>query len=114
MKKVVSHILQTSAVEPVIILQADHGSASTSSLSSQGKPLPEERLSILNAFYVSGAMKSRLYPEITPVNTFRILLNSYFDEPLDPLKDRMYFSWYDKPYDSEDVTEQLVPNNILD
>jgi hypothetical protein len=109
MKKVISHIIKTSPVDPVIIVQADHGSDRSKYDKPRGHmALVEERLAILNAFYVSSAMKSRLYPEITPVNTFPILFNCYFGYAIDPLPDRMYFSKYKKPYDNEDVTEHLL------
>ncbi len=52
----------------------------------------KEKVAILNALRLPGAAaaKSRLYPEITPVNTFRIIFNSYFSTDLPLLPDESY------------------------
>ena len=49
-------------------------------------------------------IEARLYPEITPVNTFRLLFRELFDAELELLPDRTYFSSYRDPLDFEDVT----------
>ena len=75
----------------------------------------KERMSILNAYYVPSACREHLYDTISPVNTFRVLLRSLFDEQLECLPDRVLFSWYDNPtgerweYDIIDATEDLLP-----
>ena len=52
-----------------------------------------------------------LYPDITPVNTFRLIFKSCFGEDCETLPDREYFSWYGKPYELVDVTEQIARNH---
>lgn len=66
-----------------------------------------EKMRILNAIYAPGC-EDRLYASMTPVNTFRILLNCYFGTHLEPLPDRSY-SYRDQArlYDFFDVTDRI-------
>jgi len=50
-----------------------------------------EGTAILNAYYLPAVDASVFYDEISPVNTFRLVLNSYFNADLDLLKDRTFF-----------------------
>jgi hypothetical protein len=93
--------VQDSRIPPVIIVQGDHG------------PLPDlteepsQRLPILNAYYLPGVeMDSMLYPSISPVNSFRVVLNSYFGQNLPLLEDQSYFG----PEEDRNAN-QLVPNS---
>jgi membrane-anchored protein YejM (alkaline phosphatase superfamily) len=91
----------------VIILQSDHGSRINSlNETLKGTDL-RERLSILNAIYLPETDYSGLYPDITPVNTFRFILNRYFGAKLELLKDESYFSPWSRPYDFLNVTAWL-------
>ncbi|RPI94418.1 MAG: hypothetical protein EHM40_06605 [Chloroflexi bacterium] len=101
---VVDVLIRDSAVPPVIIIQGDHG------------PLPdlaEEpslRMPILNAYYLPGTrVEQVLYPSITPVNSFRVVLNSYFGQSLPLLEDQSYFA----PLKDRNEFE-LVPNTCVD
>jgi hypothetical protein len=96
----VQDIINNSATPPVIILQADHGRA----LSSH-----QVRMQILNAYYLPGAQPELLYPDITPVNTFRIIFNQYFGGQYELLVDKSYFSIYEQPYQFEEIPNQCVP-----
>jgi hypothetical protein len=51
-----------------------------------------ERTSILNAYYLPNGESQFLYPAISPVNSFRIVLNAYFGLNLDLLPDETYFT----------------------
>lgn len=47
-----------------------------------------------------------LYPDITPVNTFRLLFDKYFGTTYGPLPDRIFaFPDYSHIYDFFEVTE---------
>ena len=58
-----------------------------------------ERTPILNAYYLPGQAASHLYESISPVNTFRLILNQYFGGQYPLLKDISYFSVYKTPFD---------------
>ena len=116
-EKIVSEILINSKVPPIIILQADHGPASTFSKDMfwQGagwKNVPtgnmlKERFGILNAYYLPAVGSDLLYESITPVNTFRLIFDFYFNTNCGLLDDQSYFSNYDRPYEFTNVTDKL-------
>ena len=63
---------------------------------------------ILNAYYFpSETQKQALYKNITPVNSFRILLNNYFDTNYELLEDTNYFGYYGHVSDMPDVSEKV-------
>ncbi len=77
-KALVDEILSKSDVPPIIILQADHGWKG------------ERPFDILNAYYLPESGNRLLYESITPVNSFRIIFNLYFDTDYDLLEDKSY------------------------
>lgn len=72
---------------------------------------PEElkqKLSILNAIYLPDTNYDSLYPTISPVNTFRLVFNKYFEGDFELLDDKHYvFSFEEKPYDFQEVSELI-------
>jgi hypothetical protein len=78
-------------LKTIIILQSDHGPRSIMEWRSPSQDAMREATAILNAYYLPGVDKSVLYDEISPVNTFRVVLNSYFNADLDLLEDRTFF-----------------------
>lgn len=96
-KKTIEEIIKNSDRHPIIIIQGDHGSWNTaySVNASSGIPEPEERMPILNAYYAPRDIKESLYETITPVNTFRVILNKILEENIEALDDASYFSWYE-------------------
>lgn len=107
----VDQIISESKVPPIIILQADHGSASTF-LDSGVWDRPNEtnlreRLSIFNAYYLPSDGDDLLYDSITPVNTFRLIINFYFDIQYELLDDQSYYSTYNRPYEFINVTDTV-------
>ena len=103
----VDKILATSPSPPIIILQGDHGPGSHLDWNSAEKTDTRERLSILNVYYFPDGDYSRLYPEITPVNSFRVVLSQYFGESFEPLEDRSYFCCWGTPFQFIDVTQEV-------
>lgn len=92
--RAVSEILRQSEADPIIIIQGDHGWADRN---------PEDKLSILNAYHLPGAGGSLLYPTITPVNSFRLVLNTYFGGDFEVLDDVSYFSSEQAKFDFVEI-----------
>ncbi len=90
----VSEIIATSRTPPIIIVQADHGASRISA---------QDKMAILNAYYLPGDGAEALYSTITPANTFRVLFNEYFNGDFELLEDRSYYSTYDDPYNYRDI-----------
>ena len=100
---VLESIIQGSKTPPVIILQGDHGP------SESFGGTREFRATILNAYYLPADGDKHLYSDISPINTFRIVLNHYFNTDLELLEDVHYYSYYSKGYvDVENYT--IIPN----
>jgi hypothetical protein len=75
---ILDRIVRDSRVPPVIILQGDHGIPRMED--------PSERHAILNAYLLpSGA--AQLYPTISPVNSFRVVFNTYLGGTYPMLED---------------------------
>jgi hypothetical protein len=90
----VSKLITESARPPVIILQGDHGPwIQTGS----------DQFKILNAYYLPGH-DDRLYPTISPVNTFRLVLDSYLGADYPLLDDISYYSPTPNLYDFSRVS----------
>jgi hypothetical protein len=88
-------ILRQSHPAPIIIVQGDHGADSAN------------RLAILNAYYVPEATRQLLYPNITPVNSFRIIFNSVFGTNYELLEDHSFLSSQQSLYQFEIYPETM-------
>jgi hypothetical protein len=108
MKTVIDEIISKSSRPAIIILQADHGPGLHRP--RVDKHTFKERMSIFNAFSLPGGGREKLYPEITPVNTFRVIFNHYFGAELQLLEDKCYYSTWENPYELIDVTEKQKSN----
>jgi hypothetical protein len=103
----IDQILMNSSIPPIIIVQADHGSGLLLHMDSMADTCLRERTSILNTYYLPGGGDAALYESITPVNSFRIVLNHYFGVDLPLLEDRIYYSTWDQLYQFDDITSNL-------
>jgi len=85
--QIIDVLQRESDVPPVIIVQGDHGPPPD--LTND----PSVRMPILNAYFLPGVeMDEVLYPTVSPVNSFRVVLNRYFESNLPLLEDRSYFA----------------------
>ncbi len=97
----VEEIFKKSSNQPIIIIQSDHGPWISSNSFYE---IYEARSKILNSYYIPYNWKNKLYPTITPVNSFRVIFNELFNDSLEILKDI--------PLDSV-TTKKYLPKDLL-
>lgn len=105
--------------KPIIIIQSDEGpqpfgiewgGGSTRWTKASDTAL-KIKFSILNAYYLPDIDQADLYPTITPVNSFRVLLRNYFGSDLDLLPDRSFiYVGVPQPYVFEEVSDRISAN----
>ena len=91
----------------IIIIQGDTGSAFNGSWEEPSDDLIIERMSNLNAIYFPDQNYASLVDVKTPINTFRIIFNEFFDKNYLLLEDKMYWSTGNSPYLHNEVTKLL-------
>ncbi len=118
-KWLVDHLLNESKSKPIIIIQADEGpwdfmetikEASSDFSWRQLEPQTLKKyLRILNAYYLPEEDKrTKFYPTLSPVNSFRLIFNLYFGVDLPLLKDETYISEsIHRPYRFIRMTDKL-------
>jgi hypothetical protein len=100
-------LLARSAKPPIIILQGDHGPDALCHPTEPDLACLMEHFPILNAFYLPGDGRDLVYSEITPVNTFRVVLDAYFGARLEALPDWNFWSSYFEPFVYRDYTSEI-------
>lgn len=78
-----STLLEESSTPPVIILQGDH---------APWMQRGYKKFFILNAYHLPDGKNNLLYPGISPVNTFRLVMDTYFGTTYSLLEDTSYYS----------------------
>ncbi|MFC1848264.1 hypothetical protein ACFLXV_03020 [Chloroflexota bacterium] len=107
----IDELLSKSDIPPVIILQADEGPFPPGTDSPDFKweitneALLKQKMRILNAYYLPDVDDDVLYSSITPVNSFRVVFNSYFGTDLALLPDTSYVIHGGHPYKFLDITD---------
>jgi len=94
----VKTIIGKSSTPPIIILQADHGRDT------------EVRMANFEAYFFPKVGQTVLYPTETPINTFRLIFNTYFGQNLPLLPDISYYSAYDDYYNFVKVSYPCNPD----
>ncbi len=104
----VEKVLQANP-NSIILVQGDHGPDSRANWDKRiDEPgILAERFSNLSAYYFPDRDYSALYPSITPVNSFRVILNKWFGGNYPMLPDKSFFARWDFPYDFTEVTDRL-------
>lgn len=93
LRKILPAIINHPSTPPVIIIQGDHG------------VLEDRRTAVLNAYFIPGGGNNALYPRITPVNTFRVVLDHIFGTDLGLLEDMSYYSSYALPFQYQQLQD---------
>jgi hypothetical protein len=108
----VDTVLNKSDKPPIIVLAGDHGTPTDlghpytwKAPSDKNYEGVKERTAILNSYYFPDKDYSSLYPSVSPVNSFRIILNEYFGGQYEILPDKSYYSTYEKIYKFYNVTD---------
>jgi hypothetical protein len=109
----VNKILAESETTPIIIIQGDHGPVSYFGDDEIIKSNMKEQHAILNAYYFPQQNYDHLYPSITPVNSFRVVFNTFFDGQYELLPDKNYFIPHARPYDFVDVTDRVQSDSLI-
>lgn len=96
---------------PVIVLQSDEGPYPGGPARWPGNPRPEtlqRKFRNLSAYYLPGVANPGLYQTITPVNSFRLIFNRYFNAGFALLPDKNFgFRNLNHIRDFIDLTDQV-------
>lgn len=103
---IVSQLILDSP-DAVIIIQGDHGPGADFFQDDYEKSDLNQKFHILNAIYFPDQEYQLLSDDVTPVNTFRVILNKYFNSTSPLLENRTFYSGYSNIYDFIDITDQL-------
>lgn len=111
LEETVDAIIRKSPQPPVIILQGDHGPGGHLQWKSPVQTCLWERTPIFNAYYLPGGGEKRLYPDISPVNSFRVVLNEYFGTDFELLPGETLFTSHIPGADFIDITANRDSKN---
>ncbi len=106
LEKTVDSIL---AVNPgcVIILQGDHGGGLLFNQQEIEKTFLKERFTLFCAVLLPGGNSTGLYPDITPVNIFRIVFNRIFRTGFFLEPDRSWYSPLSNIFSLTEITGRI-------
>jgi hypothetical protein len=113
LEHLIDSLIARSDVPPIIIIQSDHGPRFSYDNPDSEKCFPtnqtllEERTTIFNAYYMPNIKNVNLYDSITPVNSFRLVFNSFFGTNYRLLDDRSYY-FCGELGENIDVTDKLT------
>lgn len=114
--ELLSSLLSGPGPKPIIIIQADEGPYPTRfrededafQWSTASDAEMQQKMRILNAYYFPDTEKNMFYDTITPVNSFRLMFNAYFQGNLELLPDLSFaIPNNDNIYGFFDVTDTV-------
>lgn len=88
--EILDRILERSD-DAIIIIQGDHGPFAPDLRREGLLQVESARLGILNAYRVPAQIRSKLYPSISPVNSFRVLFTGLGRDDLELLPERHFY-----------------------
>ena len=93
LQETIEVILTESKRPVVIVLQSDHGPAMGLVVEDPDRDALLAKSAILNAYYVPEACRSRLYPSISPVNSFRVLFACLYGDGYQRIDDVTWWGY---------------------
>jgi hypothetical protein len=107
--EMVDQIQARSERPPVIVLLSDHGPDAGEWMVDLSHPEVIERFAVLSALSLPGVPPTAIPEDLSAVNTFRLILNHYFDTKLDLLDPKAYYTIGGQPnrYVPIDFTENF-------
>ncbi len=106
-KITIDEILANSSQPPIVFLAGDHGPRVEMNWDDPEKTNAKEAMSILLACFLPNGGEARLYPGISLVNCFRVILSHYFNLDLALLPDKCYLSTSKHLYKFHDITNRV-------
>ena len=114
LKQLIDSLLSDPGYRPVIVLQTDEGLYRSEELDEEPRDFSwrtvdrselRNKYLIFNSYYLPGVSHDRLYPTITPVNSFRLIFNLYFNAGFRLLPDAHFARESRTPYRFVDITK---------
>jgi len=97
---IIKTLINNSSTPPIIILQGDHSYVQDN-----------DRNKILNAYYLPEGGNEQISMDFSPVNTFRLIFNTYFGGDYEILPNIAYSSQKDSPYQFEALPISCVESS---
>ena len=116
LKQLIDSLLSDPGYRPVIVLQTDEGLYRSEELDEEPRDFSwktadreelRNRYLILNSYYLPGVRRDRLYPTITPVNSFRMIFNAYFRAGFELVPDAQFALESRTPYRFVNITKVM-------
>lgn len=92
---------------PIVIIQSDHGPKSGIDWDDPDDKMYDQIFGILNAYHLPDGGNKQIYESISPINSFRVIFNYYFDDDYELLDDKAYFPNSNHDGAFNDVTSNL-------
>ncbi len=93
---IIKKVISQSDTVPVILLISDHGLA-----------LDEEQMANLSAYLVPEGVKIALRPDVSLVNSFRVIFNQLYAGDYDILEDQSFYSIHAEPFNYKAYPESF-------
>lgn len=106
LRRLIDQILETSDQTPIIILQGEHGPRAFAVWGDTARTNMREAFGIFNAYLFPAVEDQPLYSSVSPVNSFRILIDQFFEGELGVLPDQSYYATPDQPYGFVEMTDR--------
>lgn len=104
----IDRLLARVPADSIVIVQADHGPRFGLGDLEQMTPAQARQIfGVLNAIRLPGGA-AELRPDMSPINTFRVVLRHCFGLPYPDLPDESYYGTLRHPYDLQRVTGLLA------